>query len=59
MSKRKYDHYEVASNVEQEQGFENYREAFRYFQSLRKEPGASATIWGIDEMGEYTCILSY
>ena len=59
MSKNKYESFEVASNVEQEQGFTSYREAFRYFQSLRKEADASATLWGIDEMGEYTCINSY
>ena len=58
MGKRRYHHYETAFSPESgEDGplvTENYRKAFAAYQ---RTP-FSATLWGVDELGEYTCILS-
>lgn len=54
--KRKYARYEVAC----ESGSHYtiiYKEAFRFYQSCRKQ-GESATLYGVNEMGEYTTIFS-
>jgi hypothetical protein len=58
---RKYDHYEVASNVQgEEETYYNYRSALSHYQHIKGYGrGTRATLWGIDEMGEYTCIQSF
>ena len=61
MASRKYDHYEVASNQEgEEETYYHYKPAFSHYQSIKAMGcGVRVTLWGIDEMGEYTCIMSY
>lgn len=59
--KRKYNRYEVATNIPGEEGtFHNYREAFARYAHIRTYGrDAKATLWGINKMGEYNCILSF
>lgn len=61
MANRKYDHYEVASNIEGEEGtFYTYRSAVSLYWHIAKGYGSDTkvTLYGIDEMGEYTCIMA-
>ena len=62
MANRKYESYEVAvssgDNAPYE-SYETYQEAFSVYQHFKTTGAEHATLWGIDEMGEYTCIMSF
>lgn len=50
---KKYSHYEVGTEMG-ESSHTNYKEAFATYQSFN----GSATLYGINEMGEYSVIMS-
>lgn len=50
---RKFEHYEVATEMG-ESATTNYRDAFSEYQHF----DGSATLYGVDEMGEYSVIMS-
>lgn len=50
---RKYIRYEVATEIAEMVCFD-YKDAFRQYQTC----GCSATLYGVDEMGEFTVIMS-
>ncbi len=52
-SKRRYTYYVVATDTNDDLETPNYREAFTHYQRQ-----TSATLYGIDEMGEHSIILS-
>lgn len=53
MAKRKYECYVVATEYNEEDFF-NYREALSYYMRYRE----SATLYGVDEYGDVSVILS-
>lgn len=55
---RKYQYYQVAVSAGPYEDCESYREAFAVYQSSRAT-SEHATLWGVDEMGELTCIMSF
>lgn len=58
---RKYERYEVASNIQGEEGtFFSYREALSLYLHVKGYGGdTKATLYGVDDSGEYTVIMSF
>lgn len=61
---KKYSYYEVAVSTDAgtnspSMEYEDYRSAFGQYQHFKKSGAEHATLWGVDEMGDYTCIMSF
>lgn len=54
---KKYERYEVACE-NGEYCTIDYRCAFRFYNDCKRR-GESATLWGVNEMGEYSCIMAH
>lgn len=58
---KKYARYEVATNIPGEDlETESWREAFGQYSHAKAicHDSDKVTLWGVSEMGEYTCIMS-
>ena len=57
----KYVRYEIATNIPDVNFGDifDYKEAFSAFRTLASEKESRGTLWGIDQQGEYHCIMSF
>lgn len=55
---RKYQYYQVAVSDGPYEDYSSYQEAFAVYQNSRKSC-KHATLWGVDKMGDLTCIMSF
>jgi len=57
MAKRKYEQYQLVAENGTDEFYDDYREVFADFQSLKKS-GLSATMYGISDIGDNEVIMS-